>query len=130
MFAISFASTAKGGPAQASPQPAGNNAEVECRALEVHTDAAKTVTVVVFHHASEKSRSALAELLRAHSGALVEVAAEGTQGNAWQGTVFRMKSCFGRGLLLLPATAALSKGAVFHLRLPQLRAGATPSGHE
>lgn len=117
---------AKGGPATERQNPASSAAEVACRALEVRRDEAKTVTVVVFHHAGEKSRSPLSELLRAHSGAVVEVTAEGTPGVAWRGTVFRLKSCFGRGLLLLPATATLGEGAVFRLRLLQLRAAALP----
>jgi len=97
---------------QAATPPAAVN--VAFRALETHTD--DEVTVVVFHQWDEAQRSQLATLLREHSGAMVEVqAADG----AWQrARMVRLKSCFGRGLLMLPAPAPFSDRAEFALRLP------------
>jgi hypothetical protein len=129
LSALLLASVAGSTPAQTPKQTANSTAGVSCRAMEVQTDAVKRTAVVVFHHASEADRPALADFLRAHSGAAVEITIEGSTGDATPGTVFRLKSCFGRGLLLLPAAADLKEGTVFHLRLPELRAAAG-GGHE
>ena len=73
--------------------------------------------MVVFHHSDEFSRAPLAALLHEHSEAAVDVKIEGGAEQSWRGTVFRLKSCFGRGLLLLPAAAPIKDGTVFRLRL-------------
>jgi hypothetical protein len=73
------------------------------------------VTVVVFHQQDEKERIRLGSLLRQHSGASVEFqAADG----AWHtASVLRLKSCFGRGLLLFSAeTTQLREKEEFLLR--------------
>jgi hypothetical protein len=103
--------------AQAAPQAAAAGAgTIACRALETHTDDALKVTVVVFHQRDEAQRSQLATLLHAHSGVMVEVqAGDGTWRRA---RLVRLKSCFGRGLLMLPAPAPFSDHAEFALRLP------------
>jgi len=103
--------------AQAAPRPAtANSGTIACRALESHTDAELKVTVVVFHQRDEAQRSQLAELLRGHSGAMVDVqAADGVWRRA---RMVRLKSCFGRGLLMLAAPAPFSDRAEFSLRVP------------
>jgi hypothetical protein len=85
--------------------------------MEVHTDAANRTTVIVFHQRDEASRAALAELLRAHSGDTVEIRAGEEQ--SWRrAIVFRLKSCLGRGLLLVPSDETqLKEGGEFHLKL-------------
>jgi len=101
--------------AQAVPPAALPAGTIACRALEVHTDNELKVTVVVFHQRDEAERSQLATLLRGHSGEMVEVqAGDGTWRRA---RMMRLKSCFGRGLLLLTAPAAFSERADFVLRL-------------
>jgi hypothetical protein len=88
---------------------------IACRALEAHTDSELKVTVVVFHQRDEAQRSQLATLLRGHSGEMVEVqAGDGTWRRA---RMVRLKSCFGRGLLLLPAPAPFSERSEFILRM-------------
>lgn len=86
--------------------------------MEVHTDAANRTTVIVFHQRDDATRAALAELLRAHSGVTAEI--QVGDAHAWQrATVFRLKSCFGRGLLLVPSGGAqLNEGGEFNLRVP------------
>jgi len=93
-------------------------AGVACRAMEVHTDAANRMTVVVFHQADEANVEALRAMLRSHSGDAVTVEIDAAASGTWRGTVFRLKSCFGRGLLLFPASAPpLKDGTKFLLRL-------------
>jgi len=100
---------------QAAP-PAPQTGTIVCRTLETHTDDALKVTVVVFHQRDEAQRSQLAELLRGHSGQMVEVQA--SDGSWRRARLLRLKSCFGRGLLMLPAPAPFSERAEFALRLP------------
>jgi len=100
-------------PQAATPPPAGT---IACRALETHTDDELKVAVVVFHQRDEAQRSQLATLLRGHSGEMVEVQ---TADGAWRrARMVRLKSCFGRGLLLLPAPVPFPDRAEFALRLP------------
>ncbi len=102
---------------QAAPPPTtADTSTIACRALEAHTDDELKVTVVVFHQRDEAQRSQLAALLREHSGAMVEVQ---SGDGAWRrARLVRLKSCFGRGLLMLPAPAPFSGRAEFVLRLP------------
>ena len=102
--------------AQAAPPDAET---IACRALEAHTDNELKVTAIVFHQRDQVQRAELATLLRGHSGEWVEVqAADGTWRRAH---MLRLKSCFGRGLLLLPAPAPISEGGDFVLRLPAVK---------
>jgi len=89
---------------------------VACRALEVHQDEDLKVTVVVFHQKDQNDRPQLAALLRAHSGQIVQFQAAGAAGH--RARVFRLKSCFGRGLLLVTGAAPLGERAEFVLRFP------------
>ncbi len=88
---------------------------VACRVLEVHTSPELHVTLVLFHQQDEKERARLGTLLRRHSGASVEFQ---TADGAWHtASVLRLKSCFGRGLLLFSAgTAELREKEEFLLR--------------
>lgn len=99
-------------------QAATENAErIVCRALEVHTDDGLKVTVVVFHQRDEGQRSQLTTLLHERSGAMVEIQ---TSDGKWRpARMVRLKSCFGRGLLILPAPGPFAERAEFILRLPQ-----------
>jgi len=103
--------------AQTPPPAATADAgTIACRALEAHTDNELKVTVVVFHQRDQAQHSQLAALLREHSGAMVEVQ---SGDGAWRrARLVRLKSCFGRGLLMLPAPAPFSDRAEFVLRVP------------
>jgi hypothetical protein len=99
-----------------SHAPAADSAAIACRALETHTDDEQKVTAVVFHQRDEAQRAHLAALLREHSGEIVELQ---TRDGGWRRVRwFRLKSCFGRGLLLVPAPAPFPERAEFVLRLP------------
>lgn len=91
--------------------------KIACRALEVHTDDELKVTVVVFLQRDEGQRSQLAALLREYSGAMVEV--QTGNGAWWRARLLRLKSCFGRGLLLLPTPVPFPERSEFLLRLAQ-----------
>jgi hypothetical protein len=117
LFAILLACPAESNPSEAPQQSEITDAGVTCRALEVHSDAATSLTVVVFHHASESSRGPLAALLHEHSGAAAEVELQGEHNKSWQGTIFRLKSCFGRGLAFFPVNVPIKEGGVFRLRI-------------
>lgn len=88
---------------------------IGCRVIESKTAPKLGVTLVVFHQAESADRDSLGAFLRSHDGATVEFQ---TEGGTWQpASAFRLKSCFGRGLLALPATAArLDEGDRFLLR--------------
>jgi hypothetical protein len=95
------------GTAAAQPPPASAPSSaplVACRVLEVHTDATLGLTVVVFHQRDDDDRSRVGALLRAHDGAAIEFRT--SDGASHPATVMRLKSCFGRGLLLFRAGAA------------------------
>ena len=113
-----LAGAANGSPRRTPQSAPDNGAGVACRAMEVHTDSTNHMTVVVFHQADEASVDAFRTLLHAHSGDAVEVNVDAAASGTWRGTVFRLKSCFGRGLLLFPASAPpLKQGTRFLLRL-------------
>lgn len=91
---------------------------ITCRALEVHAVENLGVTLVVFHQRDEAARASLGEFLREHSGAGVEFQ---THDGQWHtATLVRLKSCFGRGLLVFStASARLEEKDEFMLRVRQ-----------
>jgi hypothetical protein len=104
----------------ASPKPGRPAASAEtiaCRVLEAHPSEHPKVTLVIFRHLDQNERARLGELLRERSGASVQfkVAA-----GKWRpATVLRLKSCFGRGALLIEGeTAKLAEGNEFELQFP------------
>jgi hypothetical protein len=116
--AISFCNAVVSAPARGRAQRHVTEADphaIACRILESHTDPDLEVTVAVFHQAKKEDQQRLGDFLRANDGELVEV--RGTSGDWQDATLFRMKTCFGRGLLLLDTP--LPKGQVFFLRAPQ-----------
>ena len=87
-----------------------------CRALEVKTDPKTAVTVVVFHQASKADGPALGEMLKSNDGANVEFLT--SDGKPYAATVFRLDTCFGRGLLVFSsATAHLNSHEQFSIRV-------------
>jgi hypothetical protein len=91
-------------PAQQAPAGQAATGAVACRALEVHTDAKLGVTVVVFHHRDDSDQGRISAFLHAHDGAAIEF--KTSDGASHPATVIRLKSCFGRGLLLFSSGAA------------------------
>ncbi len=92
---------------------------VACKVIEAHTSRDPAVSVVVFHQRDKTDAERLRALLkRATDGGTVEIQT-GEAGEWRPATVARLMSCFGRGLLILPAGAPpLEAGGTFLLRFP------------
>ncbi len=102
--------------ASKSQSPAGET--VACRVLEASTTERYGVTLIVFHHRDQNDSGRLGLLLRKYSGGSVEFQ---TPDGAWHpASVFRLKSCFGRGLLICQNTGeGPAEGGEFVLRFPR-----------
>jgi len=105
---------------QLQHRPAEQNPRVvACRVREAHISHDPAVGLVVFSQRDKADAARLSGLLRnAQDGGAVEFQA--SEGGAWQpASVLRLKSCFGRGLLILPAgTTRPTEGDTFLLRFP------------
>jgi hypothetical protein len=62
-------------------------------------------SALLVHHATEATRNAFSEWLRANDGK--QVLCRGRDGFQIKGQVFRMRLCFGRGLILTPSSVAV-----------------------
>jgi hypothetical protein len=81
---------------------AGSSGAIACRVLEIHETA--NSVLVIFHQRDVQDRDALGKFLQAHTDGAAQFQ---SMDGAWHdATVFRIKSCFGRGLLVFPAGAA------------------------
>jgi len=99
---------------EAAFRPAPASTAIPCRVLESHTSQRDHITVVVFHQRDAGDRARLGEVIRQRDGAAV--AFKMTDPNPHSAMLFRLKSCFGRGLLLFPAASArLAAGDEFEL---------------
>jgi hypothetical protein len=105
--------------AQTEQHPAA--VTIACRALEVHTDPELKTAVIVFHQRDQAQASELAVLLRDHAGEMVEV--QGDDGGWHRARMERLKTAFGRGMLMLAAPSPIAEHAQFLLRVP---GGAAP----
>jgi len=102
----------------ATPAPLPQAANVvACRVMEAHTSAEMRVVTVAFHQKDKNDGPRLGALLGKHSGASVEFQ---TADGAWhRAQVFRLKSCFGRGLLVFAAgESQLAERKDFGLKFP------------
>lgn len=89
---------------------------IACRVLETHADPELKVAAILFHQRDAAQRSELAMLLRNYSGQMVQI--QGNDGGWRDARMVRLKSCFGRGLLLLAAPSPISEHSQFLLRVP------------
>ncbi|MGH9325422.1 MAG: hypothetical protein ACRD2B_01835 [Terriglobia bacterium] len=97
--------------------PSNASDAITCRALEVKVSRKFGIRLVVFHYRDAADRSRLGKLLREHDGSSVEFRVGDEQ---WHpATVLRLKTCFGRGLLLFPLSSPpVTEGESFLLRFP------------
>jgi hypothetical protein len=77
---------------------------VEVEVMEVFSSSEGPSALLV-HHASEAGRNAFSEWLRVHDGA--HIACRLGNGTTIDGRIFRVRMCFGRGLLLTRASVAI-----------------------
>ena len=90
---------------------------INCRVMEVFVAERVRATAVIFHQRDKADGPRLGELLLAYSGEEVEF--ETADGRRHRATVARIKSCFGRGLLIFAAgEAKLVEKEDFVLRFP------------
>jgi len=89
----------------ASPQPAKVDAlAVTCRTMEVFVADRPGASVVIFHQSHKSDGPKLGELLKKYSGREVEF--ETGDGKTHRAMIARMKSCFGRGVLIFASDEA------------------------
>jgi len=101
-------------PTDGAPAKSPLNA-VACRVMESFPDQRLGVSAVLFHQRDKPDGPVLGEFLLAHSGQVAEI--ETADGRSHRVTVFRVKSCFGRGLLLLSNAVKLAPKDQFVLNL-------------
>jgi hypothetical protein len=94
---------------QAAHAAAPSNVVI-CRVLEVHANKDPGIVLVIFHQRDKQDQPRFAALLKQSSGGTIQIRPSGAQ---WQSAaVIRLKSCFGRGMLILPAgTTSLKERA-------------------
>jgi hypothetical protein len=96
------------------------SSSVLCSTLEVKTAERMGVALVSFHQANKSDGPRLGELLRQNDGVSVEF--ETSDGQAHTATLFRLGTCFGRGLIVFPTgSARLTPRDRFRLRFPPRR---------
>ena len=101
----------------AQVQPPGTKEGIICKVMESFEEGRLGVRAIVFHQRDKADGPRLGSLLLTHSGKEMEL--ETTDGRRYRATVFRVKSCFGRGLVLVPTSKLkLGEHDEFTLRLP------------
>jgi len=120
-FAVALAFLAAAAAITAHSQSSAPTADanvVVCRVLEAHASDQPAVIALVFHQRDRQDGPRLGDLIQQNSGAQVEIQI-GDASARQTARVFRLKSCFGRGLLLLPADATAPKdGQTFTVKFP------------
>ncbi|MDE3178847.1 MAG: hypothetical protein KGM47_04225 [Acidobacteriota bacterium] len=93
---------------------------IHCRVIESAASAQFHVRLAIFHYANEADRARLGELLRRYDGSAVRF--QTSEGSWRAATLLRLKTCFGRGLLVYSSSEpALVKKQEFILRFPALQ---------
>jgi hypothetical protein len=114
---INLLALSTGAPAQVH----GRNSDtgpITCSVMEVFDEGKLDVRAVVFHQRDKADAPRLGSFLLAHSGQEMEL--QSTGGRQYRAAVFRVKSAFGRGLVLLPVSKfKLGERDEFNLRLPE-----------
>jgi hypothetical protein len=87
-------------------------ATVEVEVMEAFSTSGGPSALLV-HHATEAERNAFGVWLRTHDGALIVCRLPA--GTAVHGQIFRVKMCFGRGLILTRTPVAIRPKDVLHI---------------
>lgn len=87
---------------------------IECHVLEAHASPAPAAVVVIFHQQQKQDQPRLAALIKQNSGSAADIQIGGA---AWTKiTIFRLRTCFGRGMFVLPPEVNLKDGDTFRIR--------------
>lgn len=82
--------------------------------MERHADKERGTILILFHQRDKPDQPRLKEFLLQHDGGTIQIQINGSD---WQrATVWRIRNCFGRGLLILPDTAAPKEHSTFSIR--------------
>lgn len=104
---------------QAAHPTAGSNV-VTCRVLEVHANKEPGVVLVIFHQRDKQDQPRFAALLKQSTGGTIQIRPAGAQ---WKSaSVIRLKSCFGRGMLILPPGTSLKEHADLVVKFSDVKA--------
>jgi len=116
VLVIPLSGPSHGAQVQAAKVDAGNG-PILCSVMEAFEEGRLGVRAIVFQQHDKADGPRLGALLLAHSGEEMEL--ETTGGRRYRATVFRVKSAFGRGLVLVPTSKLrLGEHDKFTLRLP------------
>ena len=117
LLAITAPPTSEAHAAPQAAAPTHQSGSIACRVMERHADKEHSTVLILFHQRDKPDQSKLKEFLLQHDGATIQIQIGAGE---WQkATVWRIRNCFGRGLLVLPDTAAPKEHATFTIRAAQ-----------
>jgi hypothetical protein len=114
LLAISAPPVSGAHGAQQAAAPTHQSGSIACRVMERHADKEHSTVLILFHQRDKPDQPKLKEFLLQHDGGTIQIQINSGE---WQkATVWRIRNCFGRGLLVLPDTAAPKEHATFTIR--------------
>lgn len=103
-----------------APSPESSAHTIACKVMEVFAAQKQGVNAIIFHQRDKVDGPRLGELLKSYSGREMEF--ETKNGQSHQATIMRMKSCFGRGLLIIASgDVKLGEKDEFILKIPRTK---------
>jgi hypothetical protein len=116
ILAITAPQASEARPAQQAA-PTHQSSSIACRVMERHADKEHSTVLILFHQRDKPDQPKLKEFLLQHDGGTIQIQIGAGE---WQkATVWRIRNCFGRGLLVLPDAAAPKEHATFTIRATQ-----------
>jgi hypothetical protein len=104
-------------PAQKTAPPTHLSGLIACRVMERHVDKERGIILILFHQRDKPDQPRLKDFLVQHDGGTIEIQ---TGSADWQKvTVWRIRNCFGRGLFVVPDSAAPKEKTIFKIRAVQ-----------
>ncbi len=117
VFVLALAGLSPGAQDPSAPKSKAESSVVVCRVMEAFEDSRLGVRAIIFHQRDKADGPRLGSLLSAQSGKEMEF--ETTGGHRFRATVFRVRSAFGRGLVLVPTNMLkLDEHDEFTLHVP------------
>jgi len=117
LLAITAPPASEAYAAQQATAPTHQSNSIACRVMERHADKEHSTVLILFHQRDKPDQPKLKEFLLQHDGGTIQIQIGSGE---WQkATVWRIRNCFGRGLLVLPDTAAPKEHATFTVRAAQ-----------